>query len=231
MIQDNRFEEDEDIHANPPWMTVYISLMLVVLTLFIFLTTFVTGDKRKLIEFKREFRKSLMMPGQGNAGAFSIYDNGTGQDPVQRLVNQMKSKGINKRLMDEFLTLQQIKDFQVRDGVRGVALILPEVVTFETQGNGLILTPRSRVYLTSLRYLVSELPYLVEIRGYSLAKVPTGFTDALQFSARRAQEVYRFFLEQNIPPVKMVVSGCGDAFEGSNVPQNKVEIIFKSAEL
>lgn len=223
--------KDDDIQANPPWMTVYISLMLVVLTLFIFLTTFVTGDKRKMNEFKEQFRKNLMMKGEGNPGELSISDRGTGEDPLQRLANRMKSKGINKKLMDEFLTLQQIKDLQVREGSRGVAVTLPEVVTFVKEGNGLELTPRSKDYLASLMYLVECLPYVVEIRGYSLSQVPPLYVDALQFSARRAQEVYRFFLEKNIAPDKLVVSGCGDAFENSDTPQNKVEIIFKSTDL
>lgn len=192
--------EDEDIQANPPWMTVFISLMLVMLTLFIFLTTFVTGDKRKVIQFKKEFRKSLMMPGEGNPGSLSISDRGTGQDPLQRLANQMKSKGINKRLMDDFLTLQQIKDLQVRDGVRGVAVTLPDVLTFVKEGNGLQLTAKSQAYLASLTFLVAELPYIVEIRGYSVGQVPPLYVDALQFSARRAQEVYRFFWNRIFPP-------------------------------
>jgi len=223
--------EVEELDSSPQWMPLFISLMLVLLTLFIFLTTFVKGDKRKIKIFKEEFRKSLMISGKGNTGSFSISDTGTAQDPVQRLVNRMRAKGINKKLMDDFLTLQQIKDFEVRDGLRGVAIILPDVVGFETGDDGLTLTKKSSKFLSSISYLVSQLPYLVEVKGYSDSQVPSGYKDALEFSARRAAKIYDYFLDKNVSPVKLKVSGCGDAFKDSGISQNKVEIIFKSAEM
>ncbi len=224
-------EEDLEDHPTPPWMTLFISLMLVVLTLFIFLSTFSKGDKRKVRDFKREFRKSLMLSGEGNPGSSSVVDVGTADDPVQHLINRMKSKGIDKKLMDDFLTLQQIKDLEVRDGRRGVSIILPEVVGFGTGKDGLTLTDRSKTYLASISHLVSELPYLVVVKGYATGKVPPVYIDALEYSARRAHRVYSYFLAQNVAAVKLKVSGCGDAFQASDVPQNKVEITFKSAEL
>ncbi len=92
------FEEESRDHAAPQWLTLFISLMLVLLTLFIFLTTFIKDDKRKIRDFREEFKKSLMLPGKGDRGAFAITDIGTEDDPVQRLVNRMKSKGINKKI-------------------------------------------------------------------------------------------------------------------------------------
>lgn len=221
----------EELHGSPTWMPLFISLMLVLLTLFIFLTTFVKGDKRKLKDFQEEFRKSLMIPGAGNTGSFSISDTGTGQDPMQRLVNRMRAKGINKKLMDEFLTLQQIKDLVVRDGLRGVAVILPDVVTFEPGDDGLTLSEKSIKFLDSISYLVAELPYQIEVKGYSDTSFPSGYKDALEYSARRAAKIYDYFLDKEVAPIKLKVSGCGDAFKDSGVSQNKVEIIFKSAEL
>ncbi|MCP5053902.1 MAG: hypothetical protein GY940_42435 [bacterium] len=224
-------EEIREDQAIPQWLTLFVSLMLVLLTLFIFLTTFIKDDKRKIQIFKEEFKKSLMMTGKGNQGVFSITDMGTQDDPVQRLVNRMKSKGINKKLMDDFLTLNQIKDLEVRDGQKGISIILPEVVTFEKGADGLALNETSKGFLSSISFLVKELPYLVEIKGYSTGQVPKAYTDPLEFSARRAHGVYGYFLRQNVAAVKMKVSGCGDAFEGSETPQDKVEIIFKSVEL
>lgn len=225
-----RYRDDEQVHVSPPWMPLFLSLMLVLLTLFIFLTTFAESDKAKIEAFKRHFRESLLMPNERERkGAQSIIDLGGPVEPVRAIVNRMKSRGINKKLMDDFLTLNEIKDLQVMDGTRGVAVILPEVATFESGKKDL--TRKSQRFLDSIAYLVSELPYLVEIKGYATSNVPAGFTDALEFSARRAAAVYNHFLSKDIAPVKLKVSGCGDAFEGSGVPQDKVEIIFKEAEL
>lgn len=109
---------------------MFISLMLVLLTIFIFLTTYTKGSKTKIQKFKEQFRRSLMLPGEGGNGAYSITDLGNPDNPARVLINRMKSKGINKKLMDDFLTLNQIKDMEVRDGERGVSIILPEVVGF-----------------------------------------------------------------------------------------------------
>jgi flagellar motor protein MotB len=229
--EDYHFGEEDSIHTTPQWLTLFISLMLVLLTLFIFLTTFAKGDKRKIESFKREFRKSLMLPGEGNKGQLSIVDMGTPDDPVRQMITRMKSNGINKKLMDDFLTLQQIKDLEVRDGSRGVSIIVPEVIAFEDDREGLTLTPASEKFLNSVSYLAAELPYLIEIKGYAAGKRPAGYTDALEFSARRAQRIYEFMLGLGVPALKLKVSGCGDAFSDSGVPQNKVEIIFQSTDL
>lgn len=218
----------KDEHNAPVWMPVFISLMLVLLTIFIFLTTFSESDKTKVRIFKENYRNQLFHTGKSSAGIDAILDSGTGEDPLSRIVNRMKSKGINKNIMDEFLTLKQIKELPVLGGDRGVSIVLPDVVAFEPGVNRL--TDKAVEYLESIAYLVSELPNSVEIKGYS-SGAHTGAEDALEFSAQRAFLVFDFFVQKNIAAAKMKVSGCGDAFEGSGVAQDKVEIIFKSPEL
>jgi flagellar motor protein MotB len=220
---------DEEVYTSPPWMLLLISLMLVLLTFFIFLTTFAETDKEKIEVFKKYFRQTLSMPKVERKGTPSITDIGGPVEPIQNIINRMKSQGINKKLMDDFLTLAQIKDLQVMDGKKGVVVILPEVAYFQEGTKNL--TENSKKFLERISYLVYELPYLVEIKGYALSKVPPRYRDPLEFSARRAIEVYNYFLEKEIPPIKLKVSGRGDAFEKSSVPQNKVEISFKEADL
>lgn len=222
-------DELQDSQSRPPWMTMFISLMLVLLTLFIFLVTFTEMDKSKVEFFKQFFRESMLMPELNREGRMSITDLGTPVEPVKAIINRMKSNGINKKLMDDFLTLNQIKDFDVVDGKRGVVVVLPEVAIFEQDKSNL--TRQSRQYLSSISFLVSQLPYLVEVKGYASQTVPLGYTDALEFSARRASVVYDYFLQEGVAPVKLKVSGCGDAFGQSSVSQDKVEIVFKEAEL
>lgn len=207
---------------------MYISMVMVILTIFIYLTTFAESDKQKIKIFKEHYR-DILFSGKGNTGKTSLEDIGTGQNPLNALINRMRSKGINKKLMDEFLTLNEIRDLSVVGGKRGVSVTLPEVVAFEPGKNEL--TVKMMQYLDSLVYLASELPYLVEVKGYSTGNVPHGYTDALEFSAKRAHTVYAYFLGKGIAGGKMKVSGCGIAFKDSSVAQDKVEITFKSPEL
>jgi flagellar motor protein MotB len=226
------FEEetaDETPGTHPVWMPMFVALMMVLLTIFIFLTTHTKGTKTKIQMFKEQFRKSLMLSGKGGYGAYSITDLGTPDNPARVLINRMKSKGINKKLMDDFLTLNQIKDMEVRDGKRGVCIILPEVVGFVPGKNQL--TDQAVEYLDKVAILAAELPYLVEIKGYAAGAVPAGYSDPLEFSAKRAALVFNYFIDRNVNPVKLKVSGCGDAFKDSDVPQDKVELIFKTEDL
>ena len=198
-------------------------------TVFIFLTTYTKGSKFKVRKFRDQFRKSLMLSARAGKGVPSITDLGTPDNPARTLINRMKSKGINKKLMDDFLTLNQVKDLVVRDGQRGVAIVVPEVVGFVPGKNQL--TDRARRFLDRVSILAYELPYLVEVKGYATGSLPPGYTDALEFSAKRAALVYRYFLNKDVPPEKLKVSGCGDAFQESSVPQDKVEIIFKTEDI
>lgn len=228
----NYFEEEpanETPGTTPAWMPIFISLILVLLTIFIFLVTFTRGSHTKIQLFQKHFRGSLMLTGKGGKGARSITGLGTRYSPVRVLINRMKSKGINKKLMDDFLTLSQIKDMEVRDGKRGVSIILPEVVGFVPGKNQL--TGQAVSFLDTVVMLVVELPYMVEIKGYSTETVPPGYSDPLEFSAKRAALVYSYFINREVGPVKLKVSGCGAAFKDSDVPQDKVELIFKTEDL
>lgn len=224
-------DEDMKILGVWPWMPMFISLGLVLLTLFIFLTTFAEKDKVKIDIFKRSFKESISLPEENRRGSRfgPDMDMGENTEPIRNIVNRMKSSGINKKLMDEFLTLNQVKDLEVMEGNKGVCVILPEVVTFQEGKKEL--TDRAKGFLSRITYLVSELPYQVEIKGYAASKITPGFRDPLEFSAKRAAEVYNYFLAKEITPEKLKVSGCGDAFANSRKSQDKVEIIFKEAEL
>lgn len=224
------YRENEMGETNrPPWMTMFISLMLVLLTMFIFLTTFTDTDKKRVEIFRRYFRKTLAVPGEYRMGRSSVTDIGTGVEPVQALIHRMKSTGISKVLMDEFLTVSQIKGLNVMDGKNGLVVIMPEAALFEKDSAAL--TEKSERYLGGISYLLSQLPYLVEIKGYCGSKIPAGFADSLEFSARRADVVYRYFIREGVAPEKLKVSGQGDALSGGAAPADKVEIILKEAEL
>lgn len=106
---------------------------------------------------------------EGRKGAGSITERGSPGNPAQVLINRMKSKGINKKLMDDFLTPSQIKDMEVRDGDPGVSINRPEVVGLVPGKNQL--TGQAVRFLDTVVILTDELLYLVEIKGYSNGKV------------------------------------------------------------
>ncbi|MCU0289651.1 MAG: hypothetical protein MUF15_25070, partial [Acidobacteria bacterium] len=161
-------DEDMKILGQWPWMPMFISLGLVLLTLFIFLTTFAEKDKIKIDIFKRSFRERLTLS-KGNLGITGKnrenleLEMGTRAEPVLNIVKRMRSKGINKKLMDEFLTVAQVKNLEVIEGKKGVCVIIPGVVIFKEGKTDLL--AESTQFLARISFLVSELPYLVEIKG------------------------------------------------------------------
>ncbi|MGE5341462.1 MAG: OmpA family protein [Candidatus Omnitrophota bacterium] len=221
----------DDPYDPPSWMPMYISIMLVFLTIFIFLTTFIETDNAKIKTFKSQYQRVMASNATHptGAGTGSTANHTNRADRLNTLIAQIKSNGINKKRMDDFLTLNGINGLAIRDAQQGIAVTLPEVTLFEPGQNRL--TPNAVHSLYNLSYLVSELPYGVEIKGYTSGKLAPGSADALEFSAKRAYEIYRFFIDKGISPLKLRFAGCGDAFQGSSAPQDKVEIIFKSPEL
>lgn len=209
------------------WMTLYLDIIMLLLTLFVFFASFTEKDLKKVEVFKKHFKKSLMIKGSGKDGRFSITEGDNHTDPVKNIVNRMRTEGINRKIMDNFLEINDIKIFEVRDGKSGTALILPVKAAFinsETK-----LTDVLKKSLSKITLLARDLPYLLEIRGYS-SESSAG--KGLKISAQRSISVYEFFKKQGVNPFKMKVSGFGDAFvteEGDL--QDKVELLFKDPEL
>jgi hypothetical protein len=88
-------------------------------------------------------------------GARSLTDPGSLGNPARLLINLMKSGGINKKLMDDFLTHSQIKDMEIRDCERELPIILPEVVGFVPGKNQL--TDQVMRFLDTMLILTDEL--------------------------------------------------------------------------
>lgn len=216
--------------STPQWIPMFLSLMLVLITLFVFLTTFAEGDILKTEEFRRFFKESMMMPekvetGKEEEGGYVSTES----NPLKALVNRMKSKGINGKLMVDFLTPNPLDGIDIKDGRDGVVVTLPEIVSFAT--GKAILSRRARIYLTKIAYLASILHYLVEIKGYTSPDFPTHMTDALELSCQRAIVVYNYLVMRKVNPAKLKITGHGDAFAESGVRQDKVEILFKEIDL
>lgn len=209
----------------PHWMPIYFSLMLVLLTLFVFLFSYTEKDPAKVRVFRENFKKSLMLIGTGRGGAEAAHDNPYGGDPLAALVNRMKYEGLNAALTDEFLTLAQIKGLRVRDGQRGAVVVVPQEIAFGPGGSEL--NTDSRNALTRISFLAAELPYLVEVAGYA---GPDAGGDPLEASARAARRVYEFLLQKGVDPRKLKVAGYGRGGAGDK-SRARIEIAFKEPEL
>jgi flagellar motor protein MotB len=221
----------QETETSSGWMMVFISLLLVLLALFVFLTTFTEpGSSVKVRVFRESFRKSLLISSNNSKQIQALFQEiMPWQKEISRVVKKIKATGLNQPLMDEFLTVADIEGLTINQGKNGVSLIFPEAIRFYDQS--LELRQPSRLLLAKIAYLAADVPYLVEIRGYANPQYPKGFSSALEFSARRAAVVYQLFIEKQVNPWKLKVSGFGDAFYSEKESQDKVEIIFKELEL
>jgi len=208
-----------------------LSLMLILLSLFVFLTSFTESDKKKIEIFKRHFNTSIMFSGKGNTGKASLTEFGNNSDPLNNIIRKMKSNNINRELMVKYLTLKDIKDMRVYKGLNGIVLVLPEVIRFRKDRMKLDFTARK--YLSKILFLVKNLPYEVEIRGYSSKQNFGGnlkdnsYGEILKDSAARAMLVYDYFISNGASPAKLFVSGYGDSIKKKDAVKDKVEILFK----
>ncbi len=219
------FEED---YTKPAWLTIFLSLMLVLITLFVFLSTYTEHDKSKIEIFRNHFKQSLVLSGKGQGGKRSIIDNST-VEPLDEILNRIKGEGLSVKLMNEFLNQQKIKELKVKRGERGVVVVLPVSIGFDNN-KSVNLNKKILPYLNKIAFLAADLTYLVEIKGYSGNKIPKGIKDELELSSRRALAVYDFFIKKGVNPVKLKVTGCGyDNSKSEN--KDRVEIAFKEISL
>jgi flagellar motor protein MotB len=223
MIGDISLNREE---VKPAWLPIFISLMIVLLTLMVFLITFSESDSEKIKIFKRFLRENLMLVDKKSELNDRVF--GDEQNPLKALINRMKAEGINKRLMDNYLTIAQIKKIRILDGEDGVCIILPERILFK-EGSTKITRETVRP-LNEVLPLVMDLPYIVEIRGYASIGEGKNFIDSLEFSSQRAYSIYQYFVSKGVAAEKLTVTGYGDNFSENGKKNNKVEIVFKEQD-
>ncbi len=216
-----------DDGGRAPWMPIFLSLMLVLLTLFVFLSTYTEKDPQRVRIFRENFKKAFVLLGSGSAGAKAVREV-RGGDPLQALVNRLQWEALSDEHMERFLDLAQIKELQVARGERGVTVVVPERIGF---GPGADLLPAARSALTRIAWLASVIPYQVQVTAHCGAGVPPGAGDALEYSARRGTAVYRFLLQRGVSPVKLKVTARGDALARGRADDNRVEIAFQEPQL
>lgn len=212
---------DEPLGRTPRWLYIYLAVILKFLTVFIFLFTFTEKDPAKVKLFRDNFKKTLMIAGRGSEGKQALVDT-AGADPLKVLANRMKAEGISVRLMEEFVSQQQVRDLAVKAGESGSVVVIPEAVRFEAAGT--VIPASSLPFLKNLSVLLAGVPFLMEIRARASPALPATAADPLELSAQRALVLYDFFLAQGVDPLKLKAAGYGAG-------PDRAEFVFKSPEL
>ena len=209
------------------WLPLFTSLMLVLLTFLVFLVTYSEPDPGKADSFRGEFRRRLISKPVGPGGAVPLALE-KGVDPLQLVVSRLKEEGLSVKLVDEFLTLSEIRDLNVKEARSGVAVTFPEVLLFNADGR---LTGKSRRLLTSFSYLAAELPYLVEVKAFAKNPGLGAEMAGLESAARRSLELYREMSARGVAPGKLKASGFLLGRDSDPEASFRVEIEFKEPEL
>ena len=189
---------------------LFLSLLLVLITFFIVLTRFVETDSSKVAHFSREYNAQLFFGVREKAVAAvgMRQEQGNEYNPLQSLVNRMKSIGITEPLMNEYLTVNKIKELKVISGEEGIVLRLPQPLNFEAQDT--VLSERSRNILNKLKVLFVELPYIIEVKGVGLRKTDEDLFPVLEAGVAVSQTVYRQLINMGVMPEKIKISGTTD---------------------
>ncbi len=214
-------KETETVSAVPAWMPIFLSLMLVLLTLFIFLSTFTESDPEKVKIFKAGFRKNFIFEGKGISSKVSFVEQHN-SDPLVNILNRIKKEKLNVELMQDYLKISEIKTLGVKEVARGLSLIVDFEQVFQSTDR---ISADAEKKLLNLSYLVTDLPYLIEINAFSGDDLL--FREGMNAAFRRVKAVYNFFLSAGVHPLKMKIA-CRLA---SADRLNALEIIFKEPEL
>lgn len=185
------------------WLTTYLDIIMLILTFFVFLTTFTVQDRDKVSKFRDHFRKSLILAGSGTRGAVSIADSAR-DAAVENLVNKVKKDGLSLQLTEKFLEISEMKDLQVRDGNEGIVITFPEALLFEAG----TLNSKGREYLGRIASFLAAVPYFVELKGVCRE----GREDPLGYSVKMGLEVYSMLVSSGVSKAKLKVTGNGSSF-------------------
>ena len=188
--------------GNNRWLTLYISMILIVLTFFISLSAYSIRTFKKMKNFQKSYNKSLIFSKGKSRGKISITNFGEG-DRLALIINELREKGISKKKMDEYLKTSDLIDLGIRSGNDGYTITVPTKVLFINQTK---IDPKSYLYLTKIGYLIKFLPYYAFIEGYVLnGESVKG--NKWEIAANRAFSVYDFFKSMGVDKRKMIISG------------------------
>ncbi len=217
----NKVDYKSNKGKNSRWLTLYISMILIVLTFFISLSAYSIRTFEKMKKFQKAYNKSLVFSKGKSKGKISITNFGEG-DRLSIIINELREKGLSKKKLNEYLKESDLINLGVRVGEDGYTLIVPTKVVFLSNNT---IDPKSYVYLTKIGYLARYLPYYVYIEGYVL-KGENIKGNPWSVAAQRAYEIYKFFKSMKVAKEKMIIAG----FATNNAENSFLKIRFEKEE-
>ncbi len=207
--------------SNNRWLTLYISMILIVLTFFISLSAYSIRTFEKMKKFQKAYNKSLIFSKGKGRGKVSITDFGNG-DRLSIIINDLREKGISEKKMNEYLKESDLINLGIRVGDNGYTLTVPTKVLFVNESE---IDPKSYIYLTKIGYLIKYLPYYAYIEGYVLSGEKVS-GNRWEVASKRAYSVYKFFLSMGVVKEKMIIAGFS-----KNIAENSyLKIRFEKEE-
>ncbi len=195
--------------GNDAMSLIFLSLLLVLITFFIVLTRFVVTDPEKVERFRRDYSQTLFLGHEVKAPENPVVtmekELFVHENPLKSLINRMKSTGITAPLLDQFLTLSDIKNLRVISGESGLVLRMPQPIAIQEEDSGL--SAKSLETLDKMKVLFTELPFLIEIKGVGVEKNEPEPFAAMERGVKASQSVYMHLIGMGVIPQKIKISG------------------------
>lgn len=218
--------DDDDV---PAWQTIYCSLILIMLVLFVMLVSYSVTDKKKMTNVKGHFDRSATLKGEaGKKDYISI----SVQNETMPAATWMKDG------------MGSLRQAAISNGIEGA-------IVMERTSGGLKFKMASDVVFPSGQAIIigKVYPYLDEMikvaKEHGLSLSIEGHTDNLpvhndvfpsnwELSAARATNVLRYCLEKGeIPPARLSAAGFGpyrplvpnDTLEG-RTKNRRIEVLL-----
>lgn len=235
----------------PAWMVTYSDLVTLILVFFVLLFGMSQIDIEKFEALAQSFRNRAIFDFYPSAIPYEETPNhiidegdlGEGFDFSGLDGDQSKSE---KAKMDEQLKtlLTEVSQFVEESGLddiviitrneRGVVLVLPEQVLFETGQADII--DEAMPFLDHVGSLIKDIPNVVRVEGHtdnrpiSTARYPSNW----ELSSARAASVIRYFIEEHdVDPTRFIATGYSDTrpIAPNDGPENwaknrRVEIVI-----
>ena len=216
----NDFDDDEAPKESADWLATYSDICLLLLTFFILLVAVSSVEVVKYQSIFGSIRDAFggtAMPDTNSGGQLTNTEMGNEDAQAMHFI----------RMREEILEAQrraynEIKSFITVHGMEGkmsavlengiITLTVPDEVMFEPCAEYLSLSAEP-VLRELLAIFLSQREMSISIKGYTdNSRPPPGarYVDTWELSALRAVNVLRWFINADIPVVRLAATGMGD---------------------
>ena len=205
-------EDPQDVRRRRDrWLSLYLSMVLILLTFFISLVASASWKAAKEAFFQKGYSDNLLFSEGHGKGALSLSNLGEG-DEIPLIIERLKRAGLQKEGLERIVSLTELKGVGIRSGSRESSLEIPLREVFQAQGTGI--DPKAYRALLPLANLSQEIPYRVSLEARAERGLPG---DPWERAAQQAFEVYSFFLAQGVRSEKLSCTALSPLDKGSTL--------------